>query len=192
MRAISENRRSSERSLARTVLQGEFKISGDPNVMMTTLLGSCIAACFWDSDAQVGGMNHFLLPAGGGADGTNLRFGVNAMELLLNGLLARGAVRSRLQVRLFGGAKMYDTGQSIGQQNVEFAKWFLGNENICITNLCVGGTRGRKIRFWPTTGFAQRMYLDGIHDNAISQPSTSQPAPAHSLRPEPHGDVELF
>ncbi|MDD2796151.1 MAG: chemotaxis protein CheD, partial [Acidocella sp.] len=94
------------------IVQGEQYVDNNPNTVLTTILGSCIAACIWDNTIGLGGMNHFLLPGtNAGAqqrmqEGDAMRFGVHAMELLVNGLLGRGAQRHRLQAKLFGGARM--------------------------------------------------------------------------------------
>ena len=77
------------------VIQGEFHVSDDADLVLTTILGSCVAACVRDPVARVGGMNHFLLPGETGGEG--LRYGVQSMELLVNALLRRGARRDRLQ-----------------------------------------------------------------------------------------------
>ena len=77
------------------LVQGEFKVSDDPGVVLTTLLGSCVGACIRDPVAGVGGMNHFLLPgAEVGLPKESERLGVHLMELLLNGLMRQGAHRS--------------------------------------------------------------------------------------------------
>ena len=91
------------------VVQGEFAVTDDPDVMMGTILGSCVSACMRDPVAGVGGMNHFLLPgeretAAEGPQG--MRYGVQSMELLLNALYRKGARRERLEVKLFGGAPL--------------------------------------------------------------------------------------
>jgi hypothetical protein len=90
------------------VVQGEYQVSEDPSVVLTTLLGSCVAACMRDPGARVGGMNHFLLP--GVAEEAHLKdarsYGVHLMELLVNSLMQRGARRERLEAKLFGGGKM--------------------------------------------------------------------------------------
>src|SRR4051812_24075597 len=89
------------------IVQGEYKVSGDPGVVITTLLGSCVAACIRDPVAGVGGMNHFLLPGSEvGASKVSESMGVHLMELLLNGLMREGAQRDRLEAKLFGGARM--------------------------------------------------------------------------------------
>lgn len=172
-----------------TVLQGEFKTSRDPNVVMTTLLGSCISACIWDARARIGGMNHFLLPGDDQASSENMRFGINSMELLVNALISQGASRSNLQVRLFGGAKMFDGGPNIGQRNTEFARWFLENEGLNCVGACVGGNLGRKIRFWPVSGRAQRKFMDDARGLFQREMQTPAVPPA---RKRDSGDVELF
>jgi chemotaxis protein CheD len=88
------------------VMQGEYCVSDDRNVILTTILGSCVAACMRDPEAQVGGMNHFLLP---GTDDRSQScaaesYGVHLMELLVNDLLRHGARRERLEAKLFGGS----------------------------------------------------------------------------------------
>ena len=93
-------------------------------LVLTTILGSCVAACIRDPVAGVGGMNHFLLPGSaeamaGGGDAT--RYGVHLMELLINGLLKQGARRDRLEAKIFGGAKTIATFSNVGEQNAAFA-----------------------------------------------------------------------
>ena len=77
--------------------QGEHYVTDDPHVMLSTILGSCVAMCLRDPGAGIGGMNHFLLPEGEGA-GTDAgrRYGAYAMELLINDVLKRGGRRDRL------------------------------------------------------------------------------------------------
>ncbi|OYV62864.1 MAG: hypothetical protein B7X01_00905, partial [Acidiphilium sp. 21-62-4] len=88
------------------IVQGEQQVSNDPGVVLTTILGSCIAACMWDRDAGIGGMNHFLLPGDRNDPGQPtrsndaMRYGAYSMELLINGLLRHGAQRRRLQAKL--------------------------------------------------------------------------------------------
>ena len=85
------------------VLPGEYFVSGD-DVMIMTVLGSCIAACIWDGKARLGGMNHFMLPEGDDGSG---RYGSYAMELLLNEMIKLGARRETMQAKvLWGGAVM--------------------------------------------------------------------------------------
>ena len=173
------------------LFQGETRISGCGNEVMTTILGSCVATCVWDPVAKVGGLNHFLLPGKASDRGSNLRYGVNAMELLINGLLKEGAQRSRLQVKLLGGAKMIDGGAGIGAKNADFAKWYMQNEGLEIVSSCLGGVRGRKIRFWPTIGRLQRSFLpDSASAETARAAKLTRQAP--SLPDDAAGDVQLF
>ena len=91
------------------IIQGEHCVSGDPGVIISTLLGSCVAVCLQDPEGRLGGMNHFLL---GEPNKTDLirdsdrqRYGVHAMELLINALMRKGAIRSRLRAHLYGGGE---------------------------------------------------------------------------------------
>ena len=106
------------------IVQGEFLVTDDPTAVLQTLLGSCVAACMRDPVSGVGGMNHFLLP---GEDGRSeqMRAGVHAMELLVNGLLKQGARRERLVTKLFGGARTVAGLSDIGVRNADCAKRFL-------------------------------------------------------------------
>jgi chemotaxis protein CheD len=140
------------------IVQGEFFISDDPSVMISTILGSCVAACMRDPVAGVGGMNHFLLPGDEGSrDGS--RYGAYLMELLINGLLARGARRERLEAKLFGGARMLNGLTDIGSQNAMFAERFLAHECIAYKGGSLGGDYGRRIHYWPGTGSVNQQRL---------------------------------
>ncbi len=86
-----------------TVVQGDYAVSSDPKAVMSTVLGSCVAMCLFDSVNKVGGMNHFLLATSSQAESDDLKYGVNAIELLINRLLQSGAERGNLQAKLFGG-----------------------------------------------------------------------------------------
>ncbi|MGI3901827.1 MAG: chemoreceptor glutamine deamidase CheD [Janthinobacterium lividum] len=166
------------------VIQGEQRVSDDPNEVLATLLGSCVAACLHDPVARVGGMNHFLLPGDSGSErGHSERFGVHAMELLVNALLVRGASRVRLEAKLFGGASTMQGLTDIGSLNAAFAVGFLKRENIRVTSDCLGGTRGRRIQFWPVTGRARRIFMG----SAEIVPPTRVPRPVPAA-----GALELF
>lgn len=119
-----------ERSANVNIVQGEQRVSENPDECVSTLLGSCVAACLHDPIARVGGMNHFLLPGGEGGREQDERFSVHAMELLVNALLARGASRSRLEAKLFGGANTMQGLSDIGAMNAGFAVRFLEREGI--------------------------------------------------------------
>jgi chemotaxis protein CheD len=171
------------------IVQGEYDVSRDPNVVLTTLLGSCVAACIHDPVAGVGGMNHFLLPeSDGGGDSEHMRYGVNSMELLINGILKLGGRRDRLHVWLFGGARMFDRLTDIGSKNAEFAQAFIKREEMIPMGGSLGGTKARRIQFWPVAGRARQLLL-----NKTDAAAVIPVAPVVVLPPADAGsDVELF
>lgn len=145
------------------VIQGEYRVVDDSSVMLTTILGSCVAACLRDPVAGVGGMNHFLLPGASREDEARNaeRYGVHLMELLVNGLIKGGARRERLEGKLFGGARMLEGLSDIGAKNAAFARGFLINEGIRIVAEDFGGTRGRRLEYFPVSGRARQSFLAG-------------------------------
>jgi len=157
------------------VAQGGFKASADPSVVLTTLLGSCVCTCLCDPVAGVGGMNHFLLPDRAQERHDQLRYGLHAMELLINNLLSLGAQKHRLEAKVFGGAGMQSSLSGIGDANGRFALKFLTQEGLLIVGHSLGGTAARRIRYWPTTGKAQQMFLKGASPNEAS-PQKSTPS----------------
>ena len=165
------------------IVQGQFALSSHPDEVLTTILGSCVAVCMRDPVARVGGINHFLLPGEVGAEG--VRYGVNAMELLVNGLLQRGARRDRLEASTFGGARVVKGLSDIGAQNAAFAERFLRAEGITCTGGSTGGERARRIQFWPVSGRTRQMYLTQSESVRLDRPV---PAPVAVDA----GAVELF
>ncbi len=150
------------------VIQGEHKISRDPDVVLVTILGSCVAACIRDPVAGIGGMNHFLLPGGDGTKASDAeRLGVHAMELLLNALLAQGASRRRLEAKLFGGAKTIAGRADVGAMNADFAAGFLKREQITMVGECLRGNMGRRVQYWPVSGRARRSFLDYAQEPTV-------------------------
>ena len=166
------------------VIQGGYHISGDDSVVLTTVLGSCVAACMWDPQRRIGGMNHFLLgESEGGADpGAAERYGAYAMEVLINGLISRGCARDRLNAKLFGGGRMFQGLSDIGASNARFARAFLAAEGIPVESESLGGAGARRVEFWPASGRVRQKLL-GAREVPLPTPA---PAPA------PVGDVELF
>lgn len=179
-----------ERAVKVHVTQGESHVTADPQVVMTTVLGSCIAACIRDPQAGVGGMNHFLLPDAGDGRGTGgdaVRYGAYAMELLINDLLKRGARRERLEAKIFGGAKLFDGLSDVGASNAAFAERFLRDEGIPIVSSSTGGVSARRVEFWPTSGRVRQRLV--AVDNAPQDVRRPTPAPMPAAS---SGDVDLF
>lgn len=137
--------------------QGEHFVTSDPDVVLSTILGSCVAMCLRDPVAGVGGMNHFLLPEGEGA-GTDAgrRYGAYAMELLINDVLKAGGRRDRLEAKLFGGGRMFDALRDVGRANADFAERFLHDEAIPVVGGSLRGEGGRRLHYWPVSGRARQ------------------------------------
>ena len=171
------------------IVQGEQFVSTDPELMISTLLGSCVAACLRDPVAQVGGMNHFLLPGRRGGEADGVRFGVHAMELLVNALLAAGARRERLEGKLFGGAHMLDGLADVGRQNSDFALSFLKAEGVTYLGGSLGGTSARRVQFWPASGRARQLIAGQGEEAVFAQEIRRVPAVPDA---RDCGAVELF
>ena len=168
------------------VIQGEFHVCGGEDVVMTTILGSCVAACMRDPVAGVGGMNHFLLPGAAGDEG--MRYGVQSMELLVNALLRRGARRDRLEVKLFGGAHLFDGLSDVGAQNSDFAERFLKDEGLTHAGGSLRGDRARRIQYWPMSGRARQILLAPTESKVFAAERRQPVAPAA----DDAGALELF
>lgn len=160
------------------VVLGHHRLSDQDDDVLVTTLGSCVAACIHDPVARVGGMNHFLLPGARPSTAANnnlaprktsarstprtdpaARYGSVAMELLINDLLANGARRERLEVKVFGGARVIETSLDIGASNATFVLDYLKREGLTLTGHELGGLSGRRIHFYPTTGRVMRRLL---------------------------------
>ncbi|RVV98738.1 chemotaxis protein CheD [Mesobaculum littorinae] len=166
------------------VIQGEFRVTSDPQDILVTILGSCVATCLFDEQAGIGGLNHFLLARSSEPDQASLKYGAYSMELLINALLKGGAQKRRLKAKVFGGARMIKGLSDIGDSNGRFAISFLAHEGIPVVNTSLGGTQARKIRFDATRGKAQQML---VGESALAAYERAAPPPA-----PPGGDVELF
>lgn len=167
-----------------TVMQGQARVSGDPRVELTTVLGSCIACCLFDPSAGIGGMNHFLLAEPvGGRGGVDEHYGVYLMEVLINEMLACGASRGAMRAHLYGGANMHSGMTKIGTANAAFAKLFLERERIALVHSSVGGNQARRVDFRPVVGQARCRLVD----DATAPKQQPMPRPTRS-----RGEVELF
>jgi chemotaxis protein CheD len=171
------------------IAQGECHVTGDAREVLTTVLGSCIAACIRDPLLGIGGMNHFLLPrAGRAGDHGAARFGVNAMELLINGLIKLGGVRSRFEAKLFGGANVVAGLSDVGAGNVAFAEKFLADEGIALVGGDVRGAFPRRVQYWPSTGRALQRALPAEGGSTLVARELVEAVEAE----EPGHDLELF
>lgn len=153
------------RNEAVKVLPGEFYCDSEDILVMTTL-GSCIAACLWDRQARIGGMNHFMLPDGAGDSG---RYGSFAMELLINEMMKRGASRLTMEAKVFGGGAVISGMNSInvGERNTKFVLDFLATERIPVVSKDVMDVYPRKVCFLPASGKAMVKRLAPANTEAL-------------------------
>ena len=173
------------RSEAVKVLPGEFFVHNEDILIMTTL-GSCIAACIWDRDRRVGGMNHFMLPEGTGDSG---RYGSFAMDQLIGELVKRGATRGSMEAKVFGGGAVLGGMNTInvGQRNTSFVLDYLRTERIPVVSKDVLEIYPRKVCFLPASGKAMVKRLAATHSEAfveqdrVAQQRTAQPAAGGSI-----------
>jgi chemotaxis protein CheD len=179
------------RNEAVKVLPGEYYVDTEDLLVMTTL-GSCIAACLWDRVARVGGMNHFMLPDGGGSSDSG-RYGSYAMELLINEMMKRGATRMTMEAKIFGGGSVI-TGMNtinVGERNTRFVTDFLSTERIPIVSKDVMDIYPRKVCYLPACGKAMVKRLAPAHPEALvaqDQAAAQKAVPANTGG----GSIDLF
>ncbi|MCW5657473.1 MAG: chemoreceptor glutamine deamidase CheD [Burkholderiaceae bacterium] len=171
------------------VLPGEYFVSSDDMLIVTTL-GSCIAACLWDRERRIGGMNHFMLPEGQGDSG---RYGSYAMELLINELLKRGASRSSLEAKVFGGGAVIAsmTSLNVGERNTRFVLDYLSTERIPVVSKDVLDVCARKVCLLPASGKVLMKRLAPANADALL---AQERAAAERAAPQASsgGSVDLF
>ena len=181
------------RSEAVKVLPGEHFVF-DEDILIMTTLGSCIAACIWDRDRRVGGMNHFMLPeGGGGAEGG--RYGSYAMELLINELIKRGATRSTMEAKVFGGGAVISGMNSInvGERNTKFVLDYLHTERITVVSKDVMDIYPRKVCFLPASGKAMVKRLASTNTEMLeAQERAASRAAVATTTQTGGGSVDLF
>ena len=162
--------------------------------MLVTVLGSCVSACIRDPVAVVGGMNHFMLPdsTDGGWDvaASGMRYGNVAMERLINDILARGGMRQRLEIKVFGGGNVMKGSSDIGHRNAAFVEAYLAAESIRIAASDLRGSLARRIHYFPATGRVMLLELRPMEDHAVADDEARYRS---KLRFDPvAGSVELF
>lgn len=179
---------------AAKILPGEYYVTtGDE--LITTVLGSCVSACVWDPEAGVGGMNHFMLPDGqrgpDRAGGAEARYGIFAMEFLINTILKHGGARSRLRTKLAGGGQVVRSPTAVGRENVAFARAYLADEGLPLVGEHVEGVSARRLVFHPLSGRTQVLELSPTEQGDVADQEQQYASTIVSHAP-PCGDVELF
>ena len=176
------------------IFPGEHYVSDQPDEMLVTILGSCVAACIRDPFLGIGGMNHFMLPEanGGGWDtaSDSMRYGNVAMERLINDILARGGVRQRLEIKVFGGGNVLNGTANIGHRNAEFVEEYLAAENLAIAAHHLRGHLPRRVHYFPLSGKVLLLELARTEQATLVQNENSYKS---KIQVEPvAGSVELF
>jgi chemotaxis protein CheD len=178
---------------AAKLLPGEYYVARR-DMLLVTVLGSCVAACIRDARLGIGGMNHFMLPDsdGSGPASSGARYGTYAMEVLINHLLKIGAKREHLEAKVFGGGNVLQslTQTNVGHKNAAFVVHYLRTENVRIAARDLAGVYPRKVYYFPATGRALVKRLRNLHNDTIIERETDY---RRRLVQEPAGgEVELF
>lgn len=185
---------SSRNQVVAKVLPGEFYVSKNDE-LISTVLGSCIAACVYDEKSGIGGINHFMLPTKtevgvNCAHDLNCRYGNWAMEYLINEIIKNGGVRNNLKIKLFGGGKIISSMTDIGLGNISFANAYVCEEALNLVAHDMGGPWPRKIFFHPHTGKAHVKKLRNLHNDTIEKREVRY---LHNLKQQTKAtDIELF
>ena len=180
---------------AAKILPGEYYYTGK-NMLIVTVLGSCVSACIRDRVTGLGGMNHFMLPDGGGDAGSpvsaSMRYGTFAMEILINDLLKAGARRENLEAKVFGGGAVLRgfTAMNVGERNAAFVLQFLKTERIPVLAEDLNDIHPRKVYFFPKTGKVLVKKLMQTQNDTLAKRELDY---AKRLKVEPVGGaIDLF
>lgn len=183
---------SHERINVVKIFSGEWYVTSE-DVMLTTILGSCVSACIRDPVAKIGGMNHFLLPGDDTQDGQAgdaARYGVFAMENLLNGIYKGGGRKDRLEVKVFGGGNVINNSARIGSKNAQFIRMFLLKEGLHIASQDLEGDYPRRINYYPLTGKVMMRQLRRKDDMQVLEVESRY---KRQIAEHPvEGNIELF
>lgn len=180
---------------AAKVLPGEYYVT-DRDMMVVTVLGSCVAACIRDYHSGIGGMNHFMLPDNNADDSSPMsssaRYGTYAMEVLINQLAKLGARRVNLEAKVFGGGNVLKgfTVANVGQRNADFVLDFLATEKIRIVAQDLVDIYPRKVYYFPSNGKVMVKKLRNIHNDTIFD--REKDYGSRLKKSKVGGDVELF
>jgi len=184
--------RNFERDAAK-ILPGECYVTA-LDMVLVTVLGSCVAACLRDPVAKLGGMNHFMLPEASVDESIAsqpTRYGVYAMELLVNDILRRGGRRERLEAKVVGGGNVlrgFGAG-TVGERNAEFVLRFLDTEGIPVVGRDLLERHPRKVYYFPATGRLLVKELRSLNNDTLAKREQQYRA---RLAAEAHGKIELF
>ena len=179
---------------AAKILPGEYYYTAK-DMLIVTVLGSCVSACIRDRVKGLGGMNHFMLPDGGDPGNpvsASMRYGTYAMEVLINDLLKSGARRENLEAKVFGGGAVLRgfSAMNVGERNAAFVINFLKTERIRVVAEDLNDIYPRKVYFFPRTGKVLVKKLMQTHNDTLAKRELDY---ASRLKVTPvAGAVDLF
>lgn len=177
------------------ILPGEYYATTD-DTLIVTVLGSCVSVCLRDQKLKIGGMNHFLLPSDDAANISSVsesaRYGVYAMELLINQMLKLGANKDNLEAKVFGGGNVLRglNLNSVGERNAEFILEYLKSEHIPILATDLLDQYPRKVYFFPETGKVLVRKIKSLHNTTIIDRESEYRMRIRQTKPS--GEVDLF
>ena len=180
---------------AAKILPGEYFVT-KRDMVLVTVLGSCVAACIRDRVSGIGGMNHFMLPDNNrdsnDPTSTSTRYGTYAMEMMINQLLKLGARRANLEAKVFGGGSVLRAmvTTNVGGLNANFVLDYLSTEKIAITGQDLRDDYSRKVYFFPNSGRVLVKKLRTMHNETIIE--REQAYRERLKAADIQGDVELF
>jgi chemotaxis protein CheD len=134
---------------------GEVVVAREP-VLVSTVLGSCVAVTLFSPSCGVGAICHAMLPDNAGRD-EDLRYVDTALRHIYRKVTGYGAGKD-LVVKLFGGARVLDIGNvespaiTVGEKNVARALEILDSLGLTATSVDTGGVVGRKLFFCMRNG----------------------------------------
>jgi chemotaxis protein CheD len=178
---------------AAKILPGEYYYTGR-DMLIVTVLGSCVSACIRDRVTGLGGMNHFMLPDGGdsGPVSASMRYGTYAMEVLINDLLKAGARRENMEAKVFGGGAVLKgfSSMNVGERNASFVMNYLKTEKMRVLAEDLNDIYPRKVYFFPRTGKVLVKKLMQTHNDTLARRELDY---ASRLKVTPvSGAIDLF
>jgi chemotaxis protein CheD len=180
---------------AAKILPGEYYVT-TRDMLVVTVLGSCVSACLRDKTSGMGGMNHFMLPHSDNDPqnplSTSARYGTYAMEMLINHLTKLGAKRSNFEAKVFGGGNVLRgfTVANVGARNADFVLDFLRTEKIRVVAQDLLDIYPRKVYYFPKSGRALVKKLKSVHNNTIVEREKEYESRLDYAKVE--GEIELF
>ncbi len=181
---------------AAKISPGEYYFT-EQDMVIVTVLGSCVSACIRDKVTGIGGMNHFMLPDSAKADkdspvSESMRYGTYAMEVLINQLLKNGARRENLEAKIFGGGNVLRsfTVNNVGERNAKFVRNYLREEGINVTGEDLNDIYPRKVYFFPKTGKVLVKKLKELHNYTLIK--REETYASRLKKDDVGGEVELF